>query len=383
MKKVSFSDILADLSDTMSARMRKKVPEWAEVPGIEFPTRLATEQCSSSDTAAYKAGLVGRICPGCRLLADLTGGLGVDSYAFSKVCGRVIYNEMDPELAAATERNFGRLGVSNVSFSSVEVTPESLPWLVADGPDVIFLDPARRSGTGRKVFLLEDCSPDIAALRDGLLAAAPDILAKLSPMADIAMVCRRLGPAVREVHVIGADGECKELLVWMHRGWDGGCTIVAGGLRFTAQEEAAAASRLLPGPAYFTAASPDGCRYLFEPSPTLLKAGCFNLVCKRLDLYKLGRSTHLYVTDSPSDTLSSYGKLYRISSVLPFNNSTIRSLGRSHPRCSVTARNIPVSSDALAKKMGVTSGGDTHVFAFTADFTDAPSDRLMAVTERV
>ena len=32
MKKVSFSDILADLSDAASARMRKKVPEWADVP---------------------------------------------------------------------------------------------------------------------------------------------------------------------------------------------------------------------------------------------------------------------------------------------------------------------------------------------------------------
>ena len=206
MKKVSFSDILADLSDAASARMRKKVPEWADVPGIEFPTRLATEQCSSSATARYKAALVSRICPDCRLLADLTGGLGVDSHAFSRVCGRVLYNEMDPELAAAAGRNFSRLGVSNISISNVEVTADTLPGLVAEGPDVIFLDPARRSGTGRKVFLLEDCSPDIAALRDGLLTAAPDILAKLSPMADIAMVCSRLGPSVREVHVLGADG---------------------------------------------------------------------------------------------------------------------------------------------------------------------------------
>ena len=376
MKKVSFSDILADLSDAVAARMRRKVPEWADVPGMEFPTRLATEQCSSSATASYKAELVRRICPGCRLLADLTGGLGVDSHAFSRVCGRVLYNEMDPELAAAAGRNFDRLGVSNISVSSVEVTPETLPGLVAEGPDVIFLDPARRSGTGRKVFLLEDCSPDIAALRDGLLAAAPDILAKLSPMADIAMVCRRLGPSVREIHVIGADGECKELLVWMHRGWDGGCTLVAEGLRFTAQEEAEAQPRMLPAPDALAGV-------LFEPSATLLKAGCFNLLCGRLGLYKLGRSTHLYFTDSPADSLSSYGKLFRITGVLPFNNAGIKSLGRSLTRCSVTARNIPVSSDALAKKMGVTSGGDTHVFAFTADFSDAPSERLIAVTERI
>ena len=72
MKKRSFSDILSDISDAGSARMRKKVPEWADVPGMEFPTHLSTEQCSSSATAAAKAALVRKIRPGCRLLTDLT-----------------------------------------------------------------------------------------------------------------------------------------------------------------------------------------------------------------------------------------------------------------------------------------------------------------------
>jgi hypothetical protein len=376
MKKKSFSDILSDISEAGAAQMRRKVPEWADVPGMEFPSHLSTEQCSSSATAEYKAALVRRISPECGLLADLTGGLGVDSFFFSRVCGHVLYNEMDRELAAAVERNFSRLGVSNVSFSSVEVTPESLPGLVADGPDVIFLDPARRSWTGRKVFLLEDCSPDLPALRDGLLAAAPDILAKLSPMADISMVCRRLGETVREVHVAGSGGECKELLVWMQRGWSGGCTVVAEGLRFTAQEEGAALPRLLPG-------RPAPAGVLFEPSATLLKAGCFNLLCDRLGLSKFGRFTHLYFSESPDESLKAYGKLFSIKEILPFDGRSIKDLGKSLPRCSVTARNLPVSSDALAKRMGVTPGGDAHVFAFTADYSDAPSERLMAVTERI
>jgi hypothetical protein len=376
MKKKSFSDILSDISEAGLARMRRKVPEWADVPGIEYPSRLCTEQCSSSATAASKAALVRRIRPECRLLADLTGGLGVDSYFFSKVSNQVIYNEMDPELAAAVERNFGRLGVTNVSFSSVEVNAETLPGLVADGPDVIYLDPARRSTAGRKVFLLEDCSPDILSLRDGLLAAAPDVLAKLSPMADIAMVCRRLGESVREVHVAGTDGECKELLVWMQRGWNGGCTIEAEGLRFSAQEEGGAAPRLLPG-----RPAPKG--VLFEPAATLLKAGCFNLLCDRLGLFKLGRSTHLYYTEALGEDLRKHGKLFSIKEILPFDGRSVKAVGKALPRCSVTARNLPISSDELSKKMGVTPGGDAHVFAFTADYSGAPSERLMAVTERI
>jgi len=401
MKKKSFSDILEDISEAGIARMRRKVPEWSEVPGIEYPTRLSTEQCSSSATAACKAALVRRIRPSCGLLADLTGGLGVDCAAFSRVCSRVLYNEMEPELFAAAQRNFARLGLANVSFSNVELTPESLPGLLPDGADIIFLDPARRGEGGRKVFLLEDCSPDILALRDGLLAAAPDVLAKLSPMADISMVCRRLGPSVREVHVVGTDGECKELLVWMQRGWTGEATIVVPGisthydqaLRFTAQQEADAKPRLLPRPELLLLPSADSpaMGYLFEPSPVLMKASCFNLLCERFGLYKLGRSTHLYVTDAPSDTLASIGKVFKITAIHPFNNSTIKSLGKSLPGCSVTARNLPVSSDALAARMGMTSSKrqavpsatPPHIFAFTADFTDAPSQRLIVITHRI
>ena len=376
MKKKTFSDILSDISESDSARMRKKVPEWAGVPGIEFPTRLATEQCSSSATAGYKAALVAGISPGCRLLLDLTGGLGVDCAAFSRVSERVLYNEMDPELAAAAGRNFARLGLDNVSFSNVEVTPETLPALTEGGADVIFLDPARRGAGGRKVFLLEDCSPDVLRLEAGLLAAAPDILLKLSPMADIPMLRSRLGPEVREIHVVGAEGECKELLVWLQRGWAGGCTVVAGRLRFTPEEEGEAQARLLPEREALR-----GC--LFEPAATLLKAGCFKLLCSRLDLYKLGRFTQLYVTDNPSDGLKEYGKVFRIKGLHPFDGRSIKALGKAYPDCSVTARHLPLSSDALAKKMGAASKGDTHIFAFTADFSETPSERLMAVTERI
>jgi hypothetical protein len=195
-------------------------------------------------------------------------------------------------------------------------------------------------------------------------------------MADIAMVCRRLGENVREVHVSGTGGECKELLVWMQRGWNGGCTIEAEGLRFSAQEEGGAAPRLLPG-------RPAPAGVLFEPAATLLKAGCFNLLCDRLGLFKLGRSTHLYYTEAPKDGLEQYGKLFSVKEILPFDGRSVKALGKALPRCSVTARNLPISSDELSKKMGVTPGGDAHVFAFTADYSGSPSERLMAVTERV
>ena len=98
--------------NTIDARkkLRRKVPEWYSRTDLVYPSTLCAEQCSSSDTARYKASVARRIAglsggTGCRI-ADLTGGLGVDSRAFSDCFDEVLYNERDPALASAAEHNF-------------------------------------------------------------------------------------------------------------------------------------------------------------------------------------------------------------------------------------------------------------------------------------
>ena len=52
---------------------RKKIPSWADVPGLFYPKHLSMEQCSSELTARYKASLAEGDS-----FADLTAGFGVD-----------------------------------------------------------------------------------------------------------------------------------------------------------------------------------------------------------------------------------------------------------------------------------------------------------------
>lgn len=411
---MTFKEILDGIDADALARMRRKIPEWDGVEGLVFPTRLSMEQCSSSATALYKAALISRIFTGrgssggCAaagafpqqsedgifslrrgtpsaekrpVVIDLTGGLGVDCWAFSTIASHVHHNEMDSALSDAVRTNFGILGINDVSFSSIEVSPGKVGEVIAacgNKPDIIFLDPARRSSTGKKVFLLEDCSPDILTLKDELLRASCDVLVKLSPMADITMVCRRLGKEVKEVHVVEADGECKELLVWMSRGWGGGYEIVFKELRFAPEEETGAVPDLANGIGELESGG-----YLFEPSSSLLKSGCFNLACRKLGLKKLGRFTHLYLAATGATGLTAYGKSFRISKVLPFNGQNLKSVGKEHPQCEVTSRNLPLTSDELRRKMGVKSGGDAHVFACTADFLESGSQRIIMITSRI
>ena len=226
-------------------KIRTKLPEWYAEPGIIFPDRICAEQSSSSETASYKASVASRIIRETLAdkyadistesdeshsdvirgrIADLTGGLGVDSLAFSRVAKNVLYNEMNPERAAAAKHNFALLGAANIDVISHCVQPRKgladdfWDTLTTFRPDLIYMDPARRSITGNKVFLLEDCSPDVLTLLSDLFRISVNLLLKLSPMADISMLITRLREHqgyVHEIHVVAAVGECKELLLWV------------------------------------------------------------------------------------------------------------------------------------------------------------------------
>ena len=357
-------------------KLRDKVPEWYAVPSLVYPLRVSGEQCSSSATARYKASVAltasqqalwaenacchvssdaaastfGQKClPGVHggRIADLTGGLGVDRPA----SGRTV-----------------------------------LEILGGFRPDVIFLDPARRAADGRKVFRLEDCQPDVLQLLPELLAACPKLLLKLSPMADITLVCKQLG-CVREVHIVSADGECKELLLLLERGWTGPhtLTIVEDGAVMGLGAEAPEPSlrdpshalplqgRLWAPPSYraegghgFGSLCPQSIKILFEPGKSLLKAGAFELP-GQFGLSKLGRHTHLYVGSEVPEELGPFGKVFEIQEVVPINNRTVKDIGKRYPKADVTARNIPLTSEQLRRKLGVADGGSVRIFGVHID----------------
>ncbi|MBO4341440.1 MAG: hypothetical protein J5835_08445 [Bacteroidales bacterium] len=347
-------------------KIRTKVPEWYAVPSLRYPLRLSGEQCSSSETASYKAALALRSASSvsstkkrgaCFSIADLTGGLGVDSWAFSKVAGKVLYNEMNPALSAAARLNFKELGAHNIIVTSHEIGSVSIREALGSFvPDVIYLDPARRGEGGRKVFRLEDCSPDVTTLLPDLYEACPRIMLKLSPMADITLVCNQL-PGVKEVHVVEAEGECKELLLILEKGWSDGYTITvyAAGktLSFNPLEEASSVSAIVDG-------EPRG--YLFEPGKGLLKSGAFKLLCARFGLWKLGVNTHLYSAAAPVEELEPFGKWFTIERVLPFGGKSMKQL--KGIKADVTSRGLPLTSDELRRRCGILPGdGSVHIFA--------------------
>lgn len=424
-------------------RLRKKLPEWVASTELVYPSSLCTEQCSSSDTARYKASVVQRIFneyvspvastrsateeagsvtdknssvtkkqsvtstgsvtgPKNWKIADLTGGLGVDSWAFSEVAEEVLYNEMNPALAAAARHNFKALGVTNIFIKNSEATSDSLKDIFGDfRPDVIFLDPARRDSAGKKVFLLEDCSPDVLKILPELFGISRFVLLKLSPMADITMAVERLdrtyeeylekasgkgwnGQWVREVHVVASGGECKELLILLDGEWNEGYSLSCreDGKTLTFKPEEITKAK---------AGYPDStfARIIFEPGKSLTKAGVSNAICERFGLVKLARFTHLYTISEPlSDSeseqrtapLKDFGKVFYVKEILPLNKSSMKDVGKRYPHSEVSAKNIPMSSDELRTRLKVKSGDDAHIFGVRIE-TPYNEDNYLIVTE--
>lgn len=372
-------------------RIRRKLPSWSACSRIVYPLPLSAEQCSSEQTARYKARLAASIFPepGRKpRIADLTGGLGVDALAFGQIAGEVLYNEMNPLLAAAAKHNFKMLGARNIQVVNRELLPGNLAETL-DGfdADLLFLDPGRRASDSRKVFRLEDCVPDVLKLLPELLSTCRNVLLKLSPMADITRLLNQFetaaetdGNPVREIHVVANGGECKELLFRLDREYAGSLSLVCSEsgntMTFDPAEESQAACRL---PADRT----DLKGYLFEPGKALLKAGMFNSLGNRFGLVKLGRHTHLYIAETPSEALSRFGNLFVIKEISPLNKRTIKEIGKRFPQADVSARNIPMSSEELAKRMDVVSGGRVHLFGTRVDFTSAPAEKVLLVCDRL
>ncbi len=456
LNRAKWPDVDMDLAVNCIESRRKlkgKVQEWADNPSLIFPRKLSAEQCSSSTTGRYKAELARSIFhtadrsdgsinsePARNMrLADLTGGLGVDCWFFSRNAEKVLYCEMLPELCMAAEHNFRALGAENIIIrnyavssseksssadfqalsnrsgnvissegeTSVFRTPEDI--LKDFHPDIVYMDPARRGEGGRKVFLIEECTPEVLTLKDETFRFSRHILLKLSPMADISMVCNRLGNCCREVHVVAAGGECKELLVWMDREWDEEYIIHAVELHrdgsrtvflFKPSEERVAgqvgnygsvAGRRRgdrTGIETSESIADQDCNkaYLFEPGKALMKAGAYNLISERFGIRKLGRSTHYYIYDARCngqtsgvssgighknrisiEELKEFGKVFRIISCSPLDKRSIKAAGKEYPHSEVTARNISMDTDTLRKKTGVTSGDDAHIFGLKSD----------------
>ncbi|MFI3286469.1 MAG: methyltransferase domain-containing protein [Rikenellaceae bacterium] len=182
-------------------RAATKLPSYYAARCVLPP--LSFEQASSERVAAVKS------LHGVSLL-DLTCGLGVDSFHFSKSFERVVALERDEVLAATARENFSRMGVTNIEV--VCATAEEYLRECDEKFDWVYADPDRRSATGQKLVRLEECSPNILSIMEDVQRVAGGrFMIKNSPLFDVDEAFRLFSPV--RVEVVSLADECKEVLI--------------------------------------------------------------------------------------------------------------------------------------------------------------------------
>ena len=338
-------------------KIKEKVPEWYFNFNLIIPARVSLEQSSSYHTAQFKQQFFED-----KIVCDITGGFGVDSFYISKVSKRVHYYETNKQLASVVSHNFGILGVKNIEINSSEINNQSTLPLC----DVIYCDPSRRDENNRRMYAIADCSPNISDLKNHLFEFAPKIVVKLSPMSDITKSVNELG-SVSAVYIISVNNECKELLFVLDKNNNTNSEYDIFSINIqehktesfchTLQQEREASIKF---------DIPKEGTFLYEPNSSILKSGAFKSVANTFGICKLEKSSHLYTSSNLADNFP--GRVFLTEKIYPFKKQKLSDIFEKYPKANISVRNFPLKSEELRKKLKIEEGGEIYLFGTTDCF---------------
>lgn len=348
---------------------RKKLPTWAAKMGILYPSHLSMEQCSSEQTARYKAHVLESL-PAKERIVDLTGGFGVDFALMSESYAEAVYVEQQPELFAIATHNFNVL----------KLRP-ALKTICADGVDylhqldhasLIFLDPARRDNHGSRTYGIGDCTPNVLLLMEELLAKADHVMLKLSPMLDWRKAVEDVGHKhVEQVHIVSVGNECKELLLVLSAK---GCpqprlycvndnSYDIFEIDSPAQTRPLKRIELFPENLYPLKEGRGVAGFLYEPNASLMKAGLFDELANRYGVVPLARNSHLFTSEERVADFP--GRTFQITAISSMNKRELKEKVLHLQQANISVRNFPISVAELRKRLKLSEGGSNYLFATT------------------
>lgn len=338
-ENVSMREIVQQIQGRQVAA--KKYP-FLLTKGIVFPEHLNLEQSSSLATAEYKSiGQKGES------FLDLTLGFGMDSFFLSKGFRRRVLIERNPTLLQIVKHNWNRLG-QRAEFHQGDL--HDFLSKSEENFDLIYLDPARRDEQKKKVFLLEDLSPNLVEIQSLLLKRADKVLVKLSPLIDLTYLTEVL-TNVTSIEIVALKNEVKEVLVHMEKNQSAKevlfkcVNLKSGEPDFVFTRKQAEGSALYSEPKEF----------IYIPNNAILKSGAFTHVATVFGVQKLAPNTHLYTSEHFIEGFP--GRVLRMEITNP-------SKLPKGSKFNIISKNHPLRPDEIKKKYKVKDGGE-HYLIFT------------------
>jgi hypothetical protein len=333
-------------------KAQHKLPLW-----VENKCALSSksyEQSSSEKTAKFKSKLV----KGKNIL-NLTGGLGVDDYFFSKEFKQVDSVEIDSEVHSLADFNMQKMGVHNVNRQLGD-SEKYLAGLAPNSYDAIFIDPDRRPDQNKRLFFLEHSLPNVLELKERMLSIAKQILIKASPMLDIQRACNQL-ENVTQVWVIAINNEVKELLFLLMPEGAVDKSPLIHAIDMNNNDVLSLDSEAKTSSGGVQNVEPN---FFIEFSASILKANLQSLYAHKEQIEPCFINAGYGFAEAIPPKLM--GRAFVIEKKIEFSKKKVMDHLKAHKieKANVSKRNFPIRVDEIRQLLSLKTGGNIYLFFY-------------------
>lgn len=290
-------------------------------------TRDALQQASSEEVSKYRANRYRDF----QRIIDLGCSVGGDTLAFAEI-SQATGIDRDPLRLTMAQANLQALGFE-ANFIQADLLSD-LPFSMH--PSALFFDPARRAGS-RRIFSVKDYRPPLSII-NGWLPNFPALGVKISPGVKL----YELAEYDTEIEFISLRGQLKEAVLWF------------GPLKSTQRR-----ATVLPGPHTmirnsFAIDDPGVSEpqvYLYEPDPSILRAGLVRDLAVQLGAVQLDPDIAYLSTDREIKT--PFARMWEIEDWFPFQLKRLRAYLRERKigQVVVKKRGSPIQPENLIKDL--------------------------------
>lgn len=312
------------------------------------------EQASSEASALLKS----KLFPA-KTVLDLSGGLGIDDWAFAKAGAQVTSVDPDEMLNKLVIANNKKTG--STSISRITQTAEAFLENFSERIDLVYLDADRREAE-KRVSLKSNGKPDYFELEKKLHEIAEKIVLKLSPLVDLT-ACERELSYLSKIAVVSLNYEVKEILCCIEPKFSGkpGVEIFElneqGEVLFSISSETLKAIQI-----FEELGSTETC--FFEARPALIKSGFAMQFAKQLGFESQNQNGTWFIgSNLQSSNEHVFRAFHLVNQGIFKKNEFIQYLKSNQiKKAHVKCREIGISVDEFRKQYKIADGGEDYFF---------------------
>ncbi|PZG14816.1 class I SAM-dependent methyltransferase [Nonomuraea aridisoli] len=344
----SYDAALTSAALTQAGLRERARAKFGAEAGLMYFTPHGLEQSTRAEVAAHRAlrlldlhddGSPPRVVDACC-------GIGGDLLALARAGCAVDAVDTDPLTVAVARANAEALGLGD----RVRVTVADAAGVRPEDYDVLFADPARRTGKGR-TFDPMAYSPPWPVVLD-LVGRARLACLKVAPGIPYSYI-----PEGAQAEWVSYKGEVKEATLWSGQGGGRRATLLPGGHTLSAM--GAEAPTGPPG------------RYVYEPDGAAVRAHLVGEVAELVGGRLLDPMIAYIAADDPVET--PWATRYEVEDVLPFSLKKLRAALRERKIGNVTIKKRGSAVDIERLRSDLRLNGENAAVIILTRITDKPS----------